>query len=621
MLKYGAKIILSLNRYHIFFKGKDMEIKSNYTKEYLTTLTNTILSVYFKNMDLLNDTELLIKTMNSLLDENDNSLFKQQVQRFASIGLDNIIQNGKNIPIDFEKYYTDLTRSNLLFRSIALEEKININSIKMNNYHILPDMKFSFNEAKGVLNCNIDYLTQLIKKEINNWNTEQLLNEIYSISSLIALFSGFIFERFLLKGDNEVLNAFSNDYFIIIQTIQGLTENELKIVSNIIAQEKMNCDILFNMVYDLYLEGNENKDKIKNANELDIMELFAQVTLLSKMHQLFDPIALLYENKYYLYMKDFCLYANDDFQMYLSNFFTEIINYKLPEKVQIELQNKYKQYLGYNADNLGELISFFERKQGEQGNLGITIEKYNIEELKNITMEYCKIEEKAVIPFLNALLLSREKKDIDYKNKLSIFPLVKLKNEDIIFSVPLLIQAWPMLFKRMSQNSYINDIRMKKYFQKNYDEFLLNSIKDTLEKHDIDCRTNVHLDMIDDNEVKEMFVNGISKEVDLSFIMNDSLYIVEYKNWATTAFSLRGMLKEYKKVEHFVNSHLRAIEIIQNNLPVFKNLFNYKLEGFDSIKLIMVFQAPNAFNYLNKNNNVKGYTLNDFIKCIEKNQI
>lgn len=501
-------------------------------------------------------------------------------------------------------------------------KKINISSLAKLELPIETfslDKKLSRENAQSLLNINIETITKSLKEEINCWDTMYLLQTIYCISSLVAIFSSLIYERLVLKDNNHTSSSISDDYHLLIQTIQDLPEQDLLIVSSVIAQEKMHCDILFNLIYDIYLNENDFSEKTTNT-AYDITELFTQVSVLATMQQYLDSISLLYEKNYSFYLDDLCIYASDDFQTHLMKFYEELINYSLPEDIEKNLQQMYLKCLGYTSNNVTELLSYITAEEAKRKLQGIQIEKYPINKFKEIISKVCNIKDYGVEPFIDSLVLKETSKDIDYKNKISIFPFVKLKDDCILFSVPLLLQSFPLLIKRMSQSSFTSNVRMQNYFRKKYNEYLLSNIETELTKCNIVSQKNVHLDKITNKTIKNAFVKGITKEFDLTFISNNSLYIVEYKNWATTAFSLRSMLNEYKKADNFVKEHLLAIEIVKNAPTDFQKMFNCDESILQNINLIMVFQNPNAFNYLNSNPNVIGYTLNDFIKKIQSNE-
>lgn len=81
------------------------------------------------------------------------------------------------------------------------------------------------------------------------------------------------------------------------------------------------------------------------------------------------------------------------------------------------------------------------------------------------------------------------------------------------------------------------------------------------------------------------------------------------------------MLNEYKKVENCVKQHFAAMRIVEENKDAYRSIFGEIIDGIYKLCLIMVFQKPNAFEYLNTNENVKVLSLNDCLCKIKNNDL
>ena len=66
---------------------------------------------------------------------------------------------------------------------------------------------------------------------------------------------------------------------------------------------------------------------------------------------------------------------------------------------------------------------------------------------------------------------------------------------------------------------------------------------------------------------------GITKEFDLIFIRNKVLYIVEYKTWKIQFQNISQVLNEQKKIQLNIDSHLKAINIINEYSNEFKDFW------------------------------------------------
>ena len=311
-----------------------------------------------------------------------------------------------------------------------------------------------------------------------------------------------------------------------------------------------------------------------------------------------------------------------NFQDKLLSFMRETLQNAVGDELISNLQDMYRRFEGFNSNNLMELIRYLQKEQEARNLKGTELEIFPVEKLKYVVKNSCDIAEFGIDKLLDSITLkdsTREGKD--YKNKISIRPLVKLKNERIILTIPLLLQAYPLLNKRMSQQSFTQNKRLQKYFKKNYDEVYIGKIADELKLRNIMYWKNLNLDKVANKQVKALFVKGITREIDLAFINDNVLYFVEYKNWGTTAFSIRNMLNEYKKVENCVKQHFAAMRIVEENKDAYRSIFGEIIDGIYKLCLIMVFQKPNAFEYLNTNENVKVLSLNDCLCKIKNNDL
>ena len=70
---------------------------------------------------------------------------------------------------------------------------------------------------------------------------------------------------------------------------------------------------------------------------------------------------------------------------------------------------------------------------------------------------------------------------------------------------------------------------------------------------------------------------GITKEFDLIFIRNKVLYIVEYKTWKIQFQNISQVLNEQKKIQLNIDSHLKAINIINEYSNEFKDFLEKSL--------------------------------------------
>ena len=183
--------------------------------------------------------------------------------------------------------------------------------------------------------------------------------------------------------------------------------------------------------------------------------------------------------------------------------------------------------------------------------------------------------------------------------------------------IPLLLQAELTFGVRMLEQNFTKNVQVQKYINKHYNEDLIDELIETLTKKGIKSWKSLHLASVKNKRIRLLFVSGITEEIDFAYIKDEDLYIVEYKAWMIGTSNIKTFLSEYKRAENNVKSHYKAIEILKNHKDDYYEIFGQDIEKIRNIKLIMVFQNPNAFNYLNQDKNVTGFSFQEFKRSIE----
>lgn len=590
---------------------------------YFEKLLVTILHLQISIKKPLENSELLLEMINILLDEDDDSLLKQQLKKIAGVGIEHIQQDKNSFMVDFNNFHSSFISSN--FNMINNSQEQFFNELALSELNItITDLyrktKLKRRSAEKLLLYNKKMIETSLREELDGCNIEGILITIYLIADKLSILSSIIYSRLKLK-EMPNNNFKTNDTMsLLAETLCNMNESELVLISAFIGEEKLYCDTLFNFIYNIY--SDVNNVQIEVNKKADILLLFSKVAFLCKMDMLLESTALLYEKEQYFYIENLLVNTSGDFYDKLFFYMNDTIQNEISQELLTNLQNMYKKFEGFSSNNLMELIEFLLNEQKKRDLKATEIEIFPIELLKSVIKNNCSIEEYGVDRFLDSISLKKSKSEgVDYKNKISIRPLVKLKNEKIILTVPLLLQAFPLLNKRMAQQSFTQNRRLQKYFRNNYDEVYIDKIADELRRKNIVCWKNINLDQVASKRVRMLFVKGITREMDLAFVDGAVLYFVEYKNWGTTAFSIRNMLNEYKKSDNCVKQHFKAIKIVAENKKEYKSIFGEDFERIQKIFLIMVFQNPNAFKYLNSNSEVRAFSLNDFLNSIRNNQL
>ena len=592
-------------------------------KEYFERVLLTILHLQFSIRNPLKDKNELLNMMKILLDEDDNSLLKRQLKRISNVGIEHIKQDEKGFEINFNEFFSSYVSNDFTMKDTLQEQIYNESALLELNITLMDyskKTKLKKEIIEKILLYNKKSVESSIRSECEKYNIEELLITLYLIADKLSILSSIIYSRLKLKEKIEFNNQKDDTMTLLAQTLVSMNDSELLLISAFIGDQKLYCDTLFNIIYTKYIET--ESQQLECSEPVDILSLFSEVTFWCKMDMLLESTALLYERSQYLYMENLIINPSGNFQDKLLSFMRETLQNAVGDELISNLQDMYRRFEGFNSNNLMELIRYLQKEQEARNLKGTELEIFPVEKLKYVVKNSCDIAEFGIDKLLDSITLkdsTREGKD--YKNKISIRPLVKLKNERIILTIPLLLQAYPLLNKRMSQQSFTQNKRLQKYFKKNYDEVYIGKIADELKLRNIMYWKNLNLDKVANKQVKALFVKGITREIDLAFINDNVLYFVEYKNWGTTAFSIRNMLNEYKKVENCVKQHFAAMRIVEENKDAYRSIFGEIIDGIYKLCLIMVFQKPNAFEYLNTNENVKVLSLNDCLCKIKNNDL
>ena len=567
--------------------------------------------------------DLFLDMMSTLLDENNHSLLKRQLQRISNVGIEHVKVTEKGFIVNLEEFYSTFVANDFNMGSNSQEQKYNESALSKLNITLTDcskRVKLKRERAEKILLCNKRAIESSIKCECEKSNIEELLITVYLIADHLSVLSSIIYSKMKLGEDVEFDSIQDDIMSLLVETLVNMNSDELLLISTFIGGQKLHCDALFNIIYTKYMEI--EGQPVNCSEPVDILALFSMVALWCKMDMLLDSAKLLYERDQYLFMEGFIINPSGDFDSKLLSFAQETVQNDAGEDMLDNLQCMYKKFEGFSSDNLIELIQYLQRDQATRNSKGTEILIFPVEKLKCVIKSNCNIAEHGIDKLLDSITLKESTREgLDYKNKISVRPLVMLKNEKIALTISLLMQAYPLLNKRMMQQSFTQNKRLQKYFRKNYDEIYLEKIIDELQRKNITYWKNLNLDKVEDKQVKAQFTKGITREVDVAFINNNTLYFVEYKNWATTAFSVRNMLNEYKKVEKFVKQHLEAIRIIKENEDTYRRMLGEIFNDVYKICLVMVFQKPNAFEYLNTNEDIKVLSLNDCLCKIRNNEL
>lgn len=588
---------------------------------YIEKLTKTILSASLvKGRDLQ---ETLLENITFLLDNNNNSLQRKQLL-FMIKGLDkNYKDESEGLKVNIEGIINDTIRSNYNLELDSEEQDIIIEALLDNRIYISEKsliMKLDRDEAEKILKSCYSIAKVKLDKELSSCNFEETLYAVYGAADVLSHASNLSYSKMKLNENSEKDYGTSNDFSLLMTSLSYMKRNELLQASYIIGSQKYYCDMLFNYIY-----RNYHVDGISEGTGIaDVSILFKYIGLMAKFDLILQSSSLLYENNEYIFIEDFKINQSGNFNKKLEEFYNDVIDFKYDEESTKLVFEKYKLIEGFNSDSIFSLINGLERNKSEPASRVTTsLQTYSYNELKDFTSKVCSIDDDKVNNFLKSLTLAETSTDkFNFKEKVSVTPIVQLKNERVLISIPMLLQSAVLFNARLLQQSFTDNNQLKKFIQKNYDEVNITKIEKSILDKGIPCWANVYLNKVKSKELREEFnVKGNTTELDIAYIYDKKLYVLEYKTWRVSLYSVRDFLNELKKVNNHAIRVKNALCIVQKNQRMFETIFGEQLRDVEEIKLVMVFQNPNAYNYFNNDSEISAISYFDLVARIENGEM
>lgn len=500
---------------------------------------------------------------------------------------------------------TNLNHSKLL--SLAEENSV------LKNRGIPQNQVLSKIEANKLLTEVKKISIDSLEDEIKKYDPEILMFLFYGIADQLALLSSIALHK-LETGTNSNFSVVKNDpYSILTALISNMDSNYIIEISNETGREKNLIDIIFNLVYKTYV-NQQKEEKSSYPSKIDIRRIYQLAYMVMKSNILLKSNELLYEQGESLIIKDWTFIQSGNFEEKILRTRVDIAEFNYKEDTVCKVFEEYSKREGFCADDL----LAFAKISAQSREARIHLKTFDRENLKNSILKVTNVRDYGIDRFLDVLILKKDVEHItDSTNKISVRPFVELNNGTVLYSESLLMQASILLQIRMLQQSFTSNKKLQKFISKNYDEAGIADLIMGLEKVDLPYLEHVNLDKIKAQHIKSLInIKGITKEFDLIFIKNNILYVIEYKTWKISSHNIIQVLNEQKKISKNIASHIKAIEILKAYPKEFKKLFGEGFNQYYKIELIMVFQNPTAFKYLNKSKEVKVFSpreFNDFI--------
>ncbi|WDQ35072.1 hypothetical protein PTQ21_12900 [Paenibacillus marchantiae] len=499
------------------------------------------------------------------------------------------------------------TVSNHLYLLASTEEMEIIENLKIPKNKV-----FKKDEANNVLVKLRDEYEEMLDNELKKYNSELLMFLLFSLADRLAYLSNLSILKISEGEINNPKNIGRNPMMILTSLICQADVKDMPRISAYIGGEKNVVDILFNNAYQIYTNDNIQLEQSLKSEEFDLRRIYQLAYMVSKMNLFLESNFLLYEHGEYLKIEEGVFQQSGKFDELLSRTQLEISKFSYDSKLTKRIFSEYSKREGFCPKDLFKLATISNEALRAQVHL-FTYEK---EKIREIILNLTDVKEYGVDRFLDVLTLKKDIKCItDSKNKISIYPFVELNNGHIMFSPLLLLQASQILESRMLQQSFTKKADLQKFISKHYDEAGIKDLSQALLEKNIPYIEHLKIDQIKHQEMKNAISQkGITKEFDLIFVKNETLFVVEYKTWKINSYNIIQVLKEQKKILNNIASHERAMKIIDLHKKEFKS--HFKLEEYNEIELIMVFQNPTAFKYLNNVERIKVFSPKDFIEFV-----
>lgn len=129
--------------------------------------------------------DLFLDMIRTLLDENNHSLLKRQLQKISNVGIEHIKATEKGFIVNLEDFYSTFAANDFNMGSNSQEQKYNESALLKLNITLTDcskRVKLKRERAEKILLCNKRALESSIRCECEKYNIEELLITVYLIA-------------------------------------------------------------------------------------------------------------------------------------------------------------------------------------------------------------------------------------------------------------------------------------------------------------------------------------------------------------------------------------------------------------------------------------------------------
>ncbi len=496
-----------------------------------------------------------------------------------------------------------------------IDEKIsgkNLNSEKFNfEKNVLKELNVKNKEfnSEEEFDCFFKLVYEKCKEnlteQIKKYNKDLLIFCLVNLESLLFRVSYIKLNGEFNYGPNDKENfpKFTKN-IEIVERFNDVVKYKLFLndVNTNVGFYKKGIDVVTNLILSM--------DNIKGSNKINKYKLHTLIFNACQLWHLYTLLKIPYNDneincKKNIFIKDFKIYhpeSNDQYIEAAVNYaFQDFFN-GLDKEVFEELCDLYEKKLKYSPRMLIEYYKNVKNKDMPQ--------IFSMNELK----EFCTMDSLPLEGFekiFDDIVLKPNSKIFDKNDRISKKGIIQVSNDKYIFT----------LSNKIKNPNFSNNKKIIKFIQKKIAEKWLMKLQKRLLENDIwfELNQNVSNNIVDDN------IKKVSKEIDLLLYnkSNNTLMIIEYKNWEKNAYDSREIDKEIKKIEKHVKKRVKLIKSIENSMDLFLSDRSKVFDINPKLELFIIFEERNVLcnkiEYFNNQTRVSYFSVSDFESYIFKN--
>lgn len=499
--------------------------------------------------------------------------------------------NNNLLLINLEKMFSKQSESKKIFKRLALSDNI----------------KLLKKDALTLVGYAIQEYNMLLKREIRKIKKSNFLFLISQHMSYVSILSSTII------ADSYTDEGHINFFEMLLEYISKNKEKHLFQALALTGLEKKRCEYLMQIALDednfhFKEDGSvdlENQVLIQIFHIVDELIYWNSVEMILKSNR---------TSKLDIYFDGIKLIFGDDFDNKMNMFGKSIKDGGHVELDDDDAQRIYKEFkkiTGYNADDIEKLVEVISNRKGYK--ITLTEKQFiaEITEILGISVSQSK-------QLLESLTLQKSKNNrisndlFDIDNKLSARPII-LIGDYYVTDILLLHSAIPYFKQRILTKKIHGADKISDVLFRNRHEAELSIFQ---KKIDIQYKNGINFDLMKVKEFQKKLQNvkNITKEVDFYFIKEETMYLIEYKDFSPE-LNVVFMNKIQSKLEkEFFKKHMNLRTFLNDNKEGLSTLLTSEIKYFKSF---FVFKNRTALSSFLYHEDIVLYNKDDFIELLK----